>query len=348
MKTLLEFFAGGGMARIGLGPAWRCLFSNDIDPMKAAAYAMNFGRDHLRVCDIAKLTIADLPTETADLAWASFPCQDLSLAGEGKGLDGARSGTVWQFFRLMRALKEAGRAPRLITLENVCGWLTSHGGKDFADVATALEKEGYRAGPIVVDAELFVPQSRERVFLIGVREDVTIPAALFAEGQWRLPNPPLRNTVFSDLIEDPPQGVAWHTPAETTHIIDLMTPLHRQKVDEATKAGRRMVGTIYRRTRPNGEGGAKQQRAEVRFDNVAGCLRVPTGGSSRQTILVVEGDRIRSRLLSPREAARLMGLPDSYKLPGRYNDAYSVCGDGVCAPVVRHIATQLLEPILAT
>jgi DNA (cytosine-5)-methyltransferase 1 len=105
------------------------------------------------------------------------------------------------------------------------------------------------------------------------------------------------------------------------------------------------VGTIYRRTRA-AENGRTRQRAEVRFDDIAGCLRTPAGGSSRQTILVVEGTTVRSRLLSPREAARLMGLSDDYRLPERYNDAYHVCGDGVCVPVVRHIAAHLLEPLL--
>ena len=104
-------------------------------------------------------------------------------------------------------------------------------------------------------------------------------------------------------------------------------------------------GTVYRRTRPD-ETGVKRQRAEIRFDDVAGCLRTPAGGSSRQTIIVVEGKRVRSRLLSTREAARLMGLRDDYLLPERYNDAYHVCGDGVCAPVVRHVAAHLLEPLL--
>jgi len=84
----------------------------------------------------------------------------------------------------------------------------------------------------------------------------------------------------------------------------------------------------------------------VRFDELAGCLRTPAGGSSRQTILVVETRKIRSRLLSPREAARLMGLSDAYILPERYNDAYHVCGDGVCVPVVRHLAQYILEPLL--
>jgi len=88
------------------------------------------------------------------------------------------------------------------------------------------------------------------------------------------------------------------------------------------------------------------QRAEIRFDDVAGCLRTPAGGSSRQVIMVVEGKRIRSRLLSPREAARLMGLPDSYLLPKNYNAAYHLAGDGVAVPVVRHLAQHLLEPLL--
>lgn len=69
------------------------------------------------------------------------------------------------------------------------------------------------------------------------------------------------------------------------------------------------------------EAGMKAQRAEVWFDDMVGCLRTPPGGSSRQTILIAEGDKTRSRLISARETARLMGLPDSYFLPERYNDA---------------------------
>lgn len=124
-----------------------------------------------------------------------------------------------------------------------------------------------------------------------------------------------------------------------------MSPLNRKKVSDAARSGRKVVGAVYRRTRPD-ENGVKRQRAEVRFDDVAGCLRTPAGGSSRQVILVIEGKTVRSRLLSPREAARLMGLDDDYVLPERYNHAYHVCGDGVCVPVVRHIAAHVLEPAL--
>jgi len=106
------------------------------------------------------------------------------------------------------------------------------------------------------------------------------------------------------------------------------------------------VGAVYKRTRAD-ENGERRQRAEVRFDDIAGCLRTPVGGSSRQTILAVDGENVKSRLLSPREAARLMGLPDSYLLPRNYNDAYHLAGDGLAVPVVRFLAANLLEPLLA-
>jgi len=125
----------------------------------------------------------------------------------------------------------------------------------------------------------------------------------------------------------------------------MMSELNREKVNAAKKAGAVMVGAVYKRTRKD-EVGRKVQRAEVRFDDVAGCLRTPAGGSSRQVIVVVDGKSIRSRLISPRETARLMGLPDSYVLPGNYNEAYHLTGDGVAVPVVRYLARHIIEPIV--
>jgi DNA (cytosine-5)-methyltransferase 1 len=377
-RTYLEFFAGGGMARAGLGESWRCLFANDFDRMKVEAYKANWGAGDIKHQDVASLTLADLPPQVVDLAWASFPCQDLSLAGSYRGLGrerdevATRSGTFWLFWKLIRSLAQEGRAPRAIVLENVYGCLTSHEGKDFAAIALALTELDYRYGAAVIDAVHFVPQSRPRVFFIAVREDQPIPTLLVADGPlaswhppalvaahsgipapakrnwiwWRIAPPLARNSTFADLLEDPPTGVKWHAAAHTNYILSLMSPLNREKVADAIASRRKMVGAVYRRTRPD-ENGVKRQRAEVRFDDVAGCLRTPAGGSSRQIILVVEGATVRSRLLSPREAARLMGLDDDYGLPERYNDAYHVCGDGVCVPVVRHIAQHVLEPALS-
>jgi DNA (cytosine-5)-methyltransferase 1 len=369
MPTFYEFFAGGGMARAGLGSGWSCLFANDFDPKKGESYAANWGSGHLHIGDVAAVAPSQLP-DRADLAWASFPCQDLSLAGAYKGLKGERSGVFWAFWKLMLALKADGRAPRMIALENVSGLLTSNNGSDFRVLVTALTDAGYRVGAAVIDAVHFVPQSRPRLFVVAVDASVPIPQALIGEPTqpwhpdalhrahghlsdqakaqwiwWNLPQPPIRNLKFIDIIEPEPTGVRWHTREETKRILDMMTPLNRRKVTVAERVNSILngpvVGGIYRRTR---EG---VQRAEVRFDDISGCLRTPRGGSSRQSLVVIENGRTRTRLLSPREAARLMGLPDSYKLPENYNQAYHLCGDGVAVPAVRFLVNAALDPILA-
>jgi DNA (cytosine-5)-methyltransferase 1 len=160
-----------------------------------------------------------------------------------------------------------------------------------------------------------------------------------------LPEPGPRPDGLAALIEADPADAPWHTPAQTARLLALMAPLHLARVEAARRSGLRCVGGLYRRTRRDGDGG-RIQRAEVRFD-VAGCLRTPGGGSSRQTLLVIEGGVVRSRLMSARETARLMGLPDSYRLPASYSAACHLTGDGVAAPVVRHLARWLFEPLLA-
>ena len=163
-----EFFAGAGMAREGLGAGWRALFANDIDPVKAAAYALNGDAAHLHVSDVWSLTPADLPGR-ADLAWASSPCQDLSLAGKRGGLGAGRSGAFWGFHQLAAALCEEGRAPRVLVLENVCGLLSSRQGADFAALCAALADLDYRFGALEIDAAAWTPQSRPRLFVVAVR-----------------------------------------------------------------------------------------------------------------------------------------------------------------------------------
>jgi DNA (cytosine-5)-methyltransferase 1 len=162
---------------------------------------------------------------------------------------------------------------------------------------------------------------------------------------WSMPLPPKRTKSLSDLIEDDPGDVKWFTYDETRHLISLMSELNREKLVDAKRKNRRIVGGLYRRTRHD-DNGNKIQRAEIRFDDVSGCLRTPAGGSSRQVILVVNGQSVKARLISGRETARLMGLPETYTLPENYNEAYHLTGDGVVVPVVRHLAKYIFEPIL--
>ncbi len=358
------------MARAGLGLAWRCLFANDIDVSKAASYRANWPPAlELHIGDIALVNPSMLPG-AADLAWGSFPCQDLSLAGGCAGLSGTRSGTFWPWWNLMRALMGEGRGPKVIAIENVVGALTSRSGRDFQAIAEAFHAARYSYGAVIMDARHWVPQSRPRLFVVAVRGDLYIPASLCGDPSdlwhtralrtshaalsntarsnwlwWAMPAPQSRSKHFIDVIEDQPTGVEWHSEAETRYTLDLMADVNRLKVDRAIaetyRSGDRMIGGVYRRTR-NG-----RQRAEVRFDGVSGCIRTPVGGSSRQTILLIEQGRVRSRLLSPREATRLMGLPDTYILPANYNTAYHLAGDGVVVPAVRHLAEHVVEPVLA-
>jgi DNA (cytosine-5)-methyltransferase 1 len=362
MPDFYEFFAGGGMVRAGLGPRWRCLFANDFDAKKSRSYRENWGSAELKTADVASLATSNIPG-CADLAWGSFPCQDLSLAGVGAGLRGGRSGTFWPFWNLMHGLVDGGRAPRMIVMENVCGLLTSHDGKDFAAICDALSRAGYRTGALVVDAELFVPQSRPRLFIVGVRGELEIPARLVADEPqfpwhsrlpqtpigdwiwWRLPMPRPRVLGFRDVIEQDADGMSWFADEETRRLLGMMSELNRAKVAMAQRMKGPVVGGVYRRTRRDLDG-KSVQRAEIRFDDVSGCLRTPGGGSSRQTILVVTGRSVRARLITGRETARLMGLPDEYKLPANYNEAYHLTGDGVVVPVVRHLAEHIFEPIL--
>jgi DNA (cytosine-5)-methyltransferase 1 len=363
--TFYEFFCGGGMARLGLGPGWRCLFANDFDAGKTDTYRANFAdAGHLKEGDVWRLGPSDLP-DVADLAWASSPCQDFSLAGARAGLAGGRSSAFYGFWRLVEALAAEGRAPRMIVIENVCGLLTSHGGADFAAVAEALAGCGYGFGALEIDAAAFLPQSRPRVFVIAARDAppaaltgpspwqtkavraaaARLPAPLAARWiWWRLGAPSARNTDLAGQLEDD-AAVAWHAPERTDRWLELMSPRHRARLEAARAGGGRTVGALFRRMRR--EQGRPVQRAEVRFDGLAGCLRTPRGGSSRQVVVVADQGRVRTRLLTPREAARLMGLADSYRLPKAATAALQVAGDGVAVPVVRWIAGQLLEPLLS-
>ncbi|HEY3265744.1 MAG TPA: DNA cytosine methyltransferase [Armatimonadota bacterium] len=360
-----EFFAGCGLVRQGLRADWRCIWANDIEPKKAEVYALNFGRDgqlpdDFHLGDVANVSAADLPPG-ADMAWASFPCQDLSLAGWRRGVTARRSGTFWAFWRIMRDLYDTGDRPPVIVIENVAGLLY---GDNLLGLAEALAALGMQFGPLLIDARRFVAQSRPRVFVVAVDADVdcteflepspkerpwftkpildaeaALPACLAPLWRyWHLPIPSQAPTPLSEIIRDSPSGVPWHTHQETLRLLGLMTECNRAKVRRAQDAGGRAVGLLYKRTRQG------RQRAEVRFDGVAGCLRTPGGGSSRQTVVIVNEGTVRSRLLAPSEAAALMGASE-FRLPSGYNDAYRAMGDGVVAPVVSWLSEHLLAPL---
>lgn len=358
------------MARLGLGSQWNCVLANDISAKKCDVYKQNFGAEHLVQSDIAELETQRL-LQPIDLYWASSPCQDLSIAGKGEGFLGDRSGTFHCWLKKVSAAVEKSYQPRLIAFENVVGLITRNKGRDFAAVVSAFVDLGYRVGALEIDAAAFLPQSRPRLFVIAVRQDIEPCPSLEAmkpdspfstrrilTAFERLPDRYRRDWVWWKL--DPPLGARKNikelidlrsdsgllNQADIDRLMAMMTETNKQKVEERMSANAVDVGFLYKRGRPDAHGKVRQ-RAEVRFDGIAGCLRTPAGGSSRQTVVIVGRGEIKARLLYVREAARLMGVPDTYSLPDRYNDAYHLLGDGVAVPVVEHLKQRLFNPLMA-
>ena len=363
MFTALEFFAGSGLVRLGLAPEFETLWANDNCVKKRATYVANHPCDSFLLADIQKVRGAGVPV--ADLAWASFPCQDLSLAGNLSGMNsGTRSGLFWEWIRVLKEMQETGNKPPVLVAENVIGFVVANQGKHFQQAYGALRELGYRLGAVIIDADEFVPQSRRRAFIIAVAEDIPLdgliqqmpsepfhPAGLIRASfvvddpewlWWSLPRPKAGRMGFADICE---RNAPCDHPAKTQELLAMLSTVNRTKLNAALRAKSFFAGTAYRRTRPDANGN-KAQRLEIRFDGTAGCLRTPNGGSSRQTVIIVDRGSVSSRLMTLRECARLMGAPDSYELHGSYNDGYRAMGDAVAVPVTRWLARHLLAPLV--
>lgn len=252
----------------------------------------------------------------------------------------------------------------MIVLENVTGLLSSKGGQDFGNLIALLAGAGYRVGALEINGSAFVPQSRPRIFVVAARAAVDAlispgpgPGDLFGATKrltgawwrlpaaarerwvwWRLPPPPPMANTLADLLE--PDPAAWHSGSQTAALLGIMSKRHRQQISEASASQRPTVATVYRRTRKEG------QRAEIRLDGLAGCLRTGNGGSSKQFLLHIEAGAVRSRLFTARELARLMGVDDRYHLPANYGAAYHLLGDGVIVPLVRWLSDNLLTHLV--
>ena len=353
MNRICEFFAGIGLMRLGLERAgFSCVFANDIDPDKAEQYRTNFGDDEFLLGDIHALEPADLPD--CELFTASFPCNDLSVAGARAGLAGAQSGAYWGLIRILEALGD--RRPESVLLENVPGFLTSHGGRDFAAALAALSELGYGCDAFLLDARHFTPQSRLRLFVVArlgaeeatftLDDSILRPAPLrrfiheHPEIRWSieaLPDPPERTSTLVDILEDlPDDDPAWWNAERTEYFMNQLSERHLGVAQSMIAAPTVSFGTAFRRVRKG------RSMAELRTDGLAGCLRTPRGGSGRQILFKAGGGRFQVRLLTARECARLQGVPDDYKIDVPLNKALFGFGDAVCVPAITWIASNYL------
>jgi DNA (cytosine-5)-methyltransferase 1 len=352
-----EFFAGIGLVRLALEEqGFKVVFANDIETSKWAMYSANFRPANFVLGDVRHITGASVPD--CELATASFPCTDLSLAGNRAGLNGKESGMFWEFARI---LKQMGRRrPSVILLENVTGFATSRNGKDLVSAIERLNDLGYICDIFTVDARWFVPQSRPRLFIVGSakrvpEEDIAISLLrpewirgfIRAHPSLAIQSAPLSPPTLAskitlpDCIERlPSDHERWWDAERVARFIDSLSPIQSERLDAMRSSARLTWATTYRRTR--------QGRAvwEIRPDGISGCLRTAKGGSGRQAIVEVSRGHLRVRWMLPREYARLQGAPD-FRLDGtRENDALSAFGDGVCVPVIAWITREYLRPLL--
>jgi DNA (cytosine-5)-methyltransferase 1 len=365
-KWVAEFFAGIGLMRIGLEQAgWRVVWANDIDEDKHSMYCGHFEDDiaHFEVGDVHAVNPSTLPPVA--LATASFPCNDLSLAGSRHGLAGQHSSAFWGFINVIKGMGK--RKPPIIMLENVSGFLTSNDGNDFRDACLALNDLGYAVDAFIINAALFVPQSRVRLFLIGKLDHAsnaspTCDAAetlAFYQGQCRpealadfiFMNPDIKwsirylpliekdGAVLKSVLESiPANSRIWWSKERAKYLLDQMSAKHRAVARKMIAGGKTTYGTVFRRVRHG------RSMAELRTDGIAGCLRTPRGGSGRQILFAAGNGRYAVRLLTPRECARLMGA-DEYVINAPMNQALFGFGDAVCVPVIRWIADNYLTPL---
>jgi DNA (cytosine-5)-methyltransferase 1 len=365
--TVAEYFAGIGLVRMGLAPVgWRVIWANDISQQKNEMYRAFYPEDadHYIIDDIFNINPTLVPVTT--LATCSFPCVDLSLAGNMNGMNGNHSSAFWGFINILRA--QGQEAPPLLLIENVPGWLYSNNGTDFRLTIKALNELGYACDVIALDGLRFMPQSRLRVFVIGVRCQVNNneaerdailerPKSLLSSRlresisssqdlQWvyiSLPNPPpLHTNGFSDIVEEITEfDSRWWDCSKVNYHLEMMDSSHYERVAALVQGSTISYRTFFRRVRKG------RQRAEVRSDDIAGCLRTATGGSGKQFLIRAGQGSVKMRALTPREYARLQGVPDNFIITVNGVQALNGFGDAVCVPAITWIAEHALAPLIA-
>ena len=378
MWQFAEFFAGIGLVRQGLEQVgWQCAFANDIDEVKAKIYTKNFGNAYLLIDDISNLNASNIPDVT--LVTASFPCQDLSLAGNRKGLTGDRSSTFFEFIRILNELASQKRLPQAVLIENVTGLLSSSEGKDIREVLLSLNKLGYSCDVLVINAVYFLPQSRARVFLIGLNtpkfatetelqannnnvsfqhpcRPIAIQKVIDANSDlyWNFLNLsplPIMKTVLADFVEIS-EHQEWFNDRVLAREFSYIRDNSKHRLEKAKQLARTtgtpVYLTAYRRMRKG------KVCLELRDDGIAGCLRTGSGGSSRQILLVVSPNQINMRYMTAREYGRLQGVEDSFWIPENQSIGRYAFGDAVAVPVVawigreikRHLVVNSQRPVL--
>jgi DNA (cytosine-5)-methyltransferase 1 len=331
--TFIDLFAGIGGIRLAFEQiGGSCVFTSEWDPYSQRTYRANFPADaHPITGDIQAVDEDDVPDH--DVLLAGFPCQPFSIAGVSKknalgrphGFECATQGTL--FFDVARII--ARKRPAAFLLENVKNLVSHDRGNTFRVIRETLQEQlGYHIHWQVIDARVFVPQHRERILIAGFREDVDFDWQAF-ERPLDLSVPTMSRVLHREDGTEPDVDEGRFVTAEgqVQSKYVLSSGLWKYLKDYAEK----------HRAKGNGFGFGM-----VGPDSVARTLsaRYYKDGSE---ILVNRGSRRNPRRLTPRECARLMGFPDSWKIPVSDTRAYKQFGNSVVVPVVS-AAARLMRP----
>lgn len=370
LGTSADFFAGIGLMRMGLSRAgWRTVWANDYEATKRRLYYHNLGDERvgftLESRSIHDVGVRSVPR--VGLIAACFPCTDLSLAGRQRGIEvGPQSSAYLRFAAMLAGMR--GARPPFVILENVLGLITAHGGRDLRVCLSLLGRAGYRFDVFAVNACHFVPQSRPRLFVVGVRKEIDIPPTIDvrdvevstirparlvefmranADLPWAIrpmPQPPRLTALLPDILEDlADTDPRWWSAERVAKLRAQTSTRHAGALDDLAAERGVAWATGFRRMR----GG--RSTAELRMDGVAGCLRTPKGGSAKQILVRADATGWRARLLTPRECARLMGAPEfRFDAEGvTDDDALFGFGDAVVVDVVDWVVRNAVNPLAA-
>lgn len=330
--TFVDLFAGIGGLRLAFESAGgKCVFTSEWDKYAAKTYQVNFADDHEIAGDITKVPVEAIPDH--DILVAGFPCQPFSIAGVSKknalnrphGFRDRTQGTL--FFDVARIIES--KSPKAFLLENVKNLRSHDRGRTFEIIMGTLEDElGYRVSYRVLDAKPFVPQHRERIVIVGVRDGET-----FDFDEIDIPDgktPRLADILHPENGREPAEPPYTEGPkAEvakkyvlTDHLWNYLQGYARKHRERGNGFGFGLVGP---------DDVARTLSARYYKDGSEILVRRPSGNPRR---------------LTPRECARLMGFPDSFQIPVSDTQAYKQFGNSVAVPVFAAVAREMARQII--
>ena len=313
----IDLFAGIGGIRMGMESAGgRCAYSVEIDRFARQTYETNFG-----ICeaqDIHDVRASQLPAY--DVLAAGFPCQPFSIAGVSKkislgrahGFADEKSGNL--LFEIARLIEEAPEPPPIVFLENVKNLVSHDGGNTFRVIGEVLQSLGYNLNHKVIDGRRWVPQHRERTYIVGLHRDT------FADERFVFPAlPELPQRTMADILE------AGYDERYllSKHLWTYLQDYARKHREAGNGFGFGLV-----------DGGSVARTLSARYFKDGSEILVRTDGE-------------RPRRLTPRECARLMGFPDTFAIPVSDTQAYRQFGNSVVVPVVAFLAAHLAKNYIA-